>query len=72
MTEYCEGCHTLIYDDKWCDYRDANVNGICPCTQCIVKAMCELDCEDFSNYTDTSRCKDLLNRRLYGEGKNSI
>ena len=72
MTEHCNGCATLFYRGGYCDYRYANVNGICPCTQCIVKAMCDIDCEDFGDYSDRPRCKDLLNRRLYGEGKNSI
>ena len=63
--DYCLGCHVK----PLCGLEN---KGDCPCTECIVKAMCDIDCEDFGDYSDRPRCKDLLNRRLYGEGKNSI
>lgn len=39
--EYCKGCHTSLL----CFYRKLN-KGECPCTNCIVKVICN-DQKDF-------------------------
>ena len=56
----CDGC--MIED---CDYYKDNFNGICPCTNCIVKTMCKDDvdaCDTWQNW-------DL---KSYQEGKHSV
>jgi len=44
----CNGCPTLsfIYDDKrfYCSVKPKKEADVCPCSTCIVKAMCMEDC----------------------------
>jgi len=62
--EQCEGCvsyltaensiriHTFstgIYAFRTCGYNGVN-NGQCPCTQCIVKVMCNDMCDDYKTF----------------------
>ena len=57
MTDYCMGCKTLHYINKFnevthCRFQTSNVEGKCPCSECIVKMMCDTDCPTFREYTD--------------------
>jgi len=53
--EYCEGC--VVYDDihqvfeRTC--MNHNDDGRCPCSQCIIKPMCQLACEPFEKFRRT-------------------
>jgi len=58
MNELCKGCLTQIYnyeeegiEDIACESSEFNnINyecGICPCTNCIVKIMCDEACGSF-------------------------
>jgi hypothetical protein len=51
MTEYCEGCRTLI---TGCVYKQHNITGECPCTACIIKPMCKTGCPDYFIFKDTN------------------
>ena len=56
--EYCDGCsHNIVikrrgYGD--CIFKVMN-NGTCPCTNCIVKAMCINACLDLVSWCDEIR-----------------
>ena len=48
MNDYCEGCTIYKPDDHdGCRYDSANNEGACPCSHCIVKAMCWDMCPPF-------------------------
>jgi len=59
MNESCNGCSMLAIeyngDLLYCDYIDNNIDGICPCTECIVKVMCQNGCSDYLAYA--IRCR---------------
>jgi hypothetical protein len=40
------------YNDSPCDYAQYNQDGKCPCTNCLVKMICDpySACEDFRNF----------------------
>ena len=47
---YCEGCFSLTFNEfldecKFCAY---NPEGQCPCTHCIIKVMCDVQCDNFA------------------------
>lgn len=47
---YCEGCCVYKIVDPHhvaCGLALQNGEGKCPCTECIVKVMCEVPCEDY-------------------------
>jgi len=57
--EYCLGCVKLIsiywadhpgQTKQVCVYIIPNLNGNCPCTQCIVKVMCQVRCSSFYDF----------------------
>jgi len=37
--EHCEGCYGK------CSIPYANKNGKCPCSNCIIKVMCDITCD---------------------------
>jgi hypothetical protein len=50
---YCEGClsYTGCYLIAYsCLFDFYNNEGQCPCSNCIVKCMCEVNCEDFNKF----------------------
>ncbi len=51
MSEYCKGC--LVVD--YCNYVKYNRNGVCPCTNCLIKMVCEDTgdslCDEWKNPT---------------------
>jgi len=58
----CRGCRTymLTLSDSSmvrCRYLRFNYVAKCPCTNCIVKTMCDVDCDVFLSFTDP---KDIL------------
>jgi len=60
--EYCFGCLRLLETQNYsppdatrrCVYLNPNSNGNCPCTLCIVKAMCIVNCADFYTFSQTN------------------
>ena len=48
---YCKGCITYTREHG-CHFSAHNdeAEGQCPCSQCIVKVMCENMCVDFMSY----------------------
>jgi hypothetical protein len=44
--EHCIGCHTKMC----CKFDGYNDKGQCPCTDCIVKMICEDMCNLFGDY----------------------
>ncbi len=43
-SKHCIGCVSLIC------YKEDNINGDCPCTHCLIKMVCDLQCEEYSKY----------------------
>ena len=52
MMNYCEGCETYLnkkgYSD--CSFHKDNQDGSCPCSQCIVKMMCQIPCDPYEDW----------------------
>jgi len=64
--EHCEGCASYaikgidilnnsrehLYVDGYgvCGYARNNEDGMCPCSQCIVKVMCVDPCDDYHSF----------------------
>lgn len=50
--KHCKGCHT--YENMACSIGASTTkNGIkemCPCIDCLVKAMCETECQEHMEY----------------------
>jgi hypothetical protein len=55
MPNYCKGCYTYHYYDNntlfsnGCIHSQYN-EGLCPCTDCVVKMMCNSPCEKYVRY----------------------
>jgi hypothetical protein len=47
MKDYCKGCAAY---DKYgiCEMNKFNDNGECPCSECIIKMMCNEACHGWS------------------------
>jgi len=62
----CYGCQTYYYGGDFCHYAVHNneSEGLCPCTFCIVKSMCDNDCDPFSKWTDTEGPEEALQKAL--------
>ena len=70
----CKGCKTYYYSEVLGDYRCAyglkpytiinSTTEMCPCIKCIIKSMCNRECEDYKKY------RELNGRRsvFYVEG----
>jgi hypothetical protein len=55
VNDNCYGCITFIRESE-CSYSYINnENSKCPCSQCIVKVMCENMCTDFMSYRNYIR-----------------
>jgi len=53
--DYCKGCATYKVknsSDKLipCSYLPDNIDGNCPCTECIIKVMCEHMCDRYISF----------------------
>jgi len=49
----CKGCSSMNSDDLelpciYLSYFKTNQNGECPCSNCLVKVVCEEACEDLT------------------------
>jgi hypothetical protein len=51
IENYCRGCISLI-----CFIGD-NVNGECPCTNCLIKMICDDQCEEYKKYSIAAELK---------------
>jgi len=40
----CKGCASIREGACRCGYEEDNEDGDCPCTECIVKPMCDAPC----------------------------
>lgn len=59
----CKGCGSYINKDYISDRKLAvctvvhKKNGqVCPCSQCLVKSMCESQCDEFKDYSNKKEC----------------
>jgi len=43
---HCDGCVGCVFVDF------VNNDGACPCTLCIIKAMCDDPCEKYHSWSD--------------------
>ena len=55
MNNHCEGCITL--KDPYgkgisCYWYSYNKDGSCPCTNCLIKMICDLFCDNFGKWTE--------------------
>lgn len=41
--KYCKGCN--IYEDYKCSLDLSNIDGKCPCRECIIKMVCTDSCQ---------------------------
>jgi hypothetical protein len=41
----CKGCFTIS-----CNFYGYNHTGDCPCTDCVIKMMCNTPCDDFTHF----------------------
>jgi len=55
--DYCKGC--TAYHDTGCAFKKSNRDGTCPCTECVVKAMCDITCDDYDVWSDLKWRKDI-------------
>ena len=46
MSKECEGCISYDYDEEYCPFQ-GDENEQCPCSDCILKSVCEAPCERF-------------------------
>jgi hypothetical protein len=66
---HCKGCKTYIHhylppNDAavyGCDHIPFNQDGDCPCSICIIKAMCHRCCENFINFRNQMKLIDKGN-----------
>lgn len=78
----CPGCRTYIrvnqgrvdiQEDGYYDVPQCNVQPMthggkpCPCSQCVVKMVCEDTCEELEKYKDYCRYGDNIIRSLYDD-----
>lgn len=54
MTDYCKGCYSNVASmcDHYCSYTKYSPNAECPCSECIVKVMCNDPCDKFEEFMD--------------------
>ena len=50
--KFCEGCldKDRQYPDDGTECIENNFDGSCPCTVCLVKTMCGLNCDAFMDH----------------------
>ena len=62
MNKHCFGCiaYHEVYEfekDVECSFQFSNIDGLCPCTNCIVKVICNQICDPFVDYCDKGEDK---------------
>ena len=53
MNNLCYGCLTYKNEEgDYCDYtiHNSEEEGICPCTKCLIKGVCDTQCDDYFNW----------------------
>ncbi len=53
MTDYCQGCKVYTSGVNWvavCSFVYRNSDGECPCSECIVKVMCNRICPALDSF----------------------
>lgn len=64
IKNHCIGCSAYIRsvsvlgETNYCSFRSDNSNGTCPCTECIVKVMCNDTCQNFYIWKDYITAKE--------------
>ncbi len=68
---HCYGCYTYFYGGTYCEYSIHNneSEGLCPCTTCIIKSMCDKDCGPFAKWTEDGIVTAGLQKALYTKEK---
>ena len=56
MTDWCEGC--ITYLKLTCSSQ--NKEGACPCTECVVKVMCDTNCEIWTEWTSFGVSREIF------------
>jgi hypothetical protein len=67
MKQYCDGC--LTFGGFGCKHSKFNKTGQCPCTNCILKMVCDSPCIKFDlwrgeDYVKPSQNNSLFNLKL--------
>jgi hypothetical protein len=50
----CVGCSVYKNEDDYCNFwvHNTESEGICPCSDCIIKSMCRNECEEWAAWKD--------------------
>ncbi len=59
MNKHCFGCRAYYTESEeiQCAFKFSNIDGSCPCTNCIVKVICNQICDPFVDYCDKGEDK---------------
>ena len=66
MNKYCKGCFTMRNEDgseRFCGNHVNNGKGECPCTNCLIKPMCNSACDDYDKFDSDIRYPSEYLRR---------
>lgn len=71
--EICGGCRTYEVGMKWsspCRIPHKKNGHFCPCSQCLIKGLCENECDDLKRYKKfkTKRIKKVRKHKQYPGG----
>lgn len=51
IDNYCKGCFSYFPEDKiQCAFSFLNIDAQCPCTNCVVKVMCNNACTKYVRF----------------------
>jgi hypothetical protein len=59
ITDKCKGCHTYNDESDSCSTIINDLIPECPCRDCIIKTMCQNECEAFYKLTNSRRNDSL-------------
>jgi hypothetical protein len=56
MSNHCYGC--LVYKNGEGDYcvhsvHNTELEGLCPCTTCLIKGVCQKECDEYANWINS-------------------
>ena len=51
MSDHCKGCKTYNEHTNKCVAFFPNLKGECPCSNCLVKMICNYGCNNYNEYT---------------------
>ena len=76
LTKDCKGCLSMDPSDLklpciYMSYFKTNQNGKCPCSNCLVKVVCEEACEDLMQLAKEIRTKRTKTKHKERHEKNT-